>query len=255
MTRLQLPGVTLCAATSVNVAATVSALQQSLDRADFADCLFFTEADLPNIDRRITIIRIAPFSSAADYSEFILTELGRFITTDHCLVVQWDGFVLDPGQWDPAFLQFDYVGAPWPQFDDGHDVGNGGFSLRSRKLLGACLDPRFARSHPEDLAICRVNRNLLEQKHGIRFADRGTAKRFSCERTSSREPTFGFHGIFNMIRLLGPDRFWQVYQSLDHKGSAFVDYLPLFRQLGAGKEPSRRRVRLSMDYLAALAKR
>lgn len=246
---------TLCAATSVNVAATVWALQHSLNHVDFADCLLFTDTAPAQLDPRIRFIAVDRFASGADYSSFMLTRLADYISTDHCLVAQWDGFVLDPAQWDPAFLSFDYIGAPWPQFHDGHDVGNGGFSLRSRKLLEACRDRRFRQSHPEDIAICRINRDLLEREHGIRFADRGSAGRFSVERFQPGHPSFGFHGIFNMVRLLGPDRFWQVYRSLDHKSTAFVDYLPLLRELGSSGQPLSRRLRLSMDYLAALAKR
>ena len=37
----------------------------------------------------------------------------------------------------------DYIGAPWPHFRDGHNVGNGGFSLRSRRLLEACRELPF----------------------------------------------------------------------------------------------------------------
>ena len=245
---------TLCAATSVNVAATIRALQHSLDQVEFGECLLFADACPPELDPRIRMVEVQQFTSGADYSNFMLTRLAEFIRTDHCLVAQWDGFDIDAARCDPNFLAVDYDGAPWPQFHDGHDVGNGGFSLRSRKLLEACRDPSFRVSHPEDIAICRINREMLEREHGIRFADRETANRFSAERSVPGHATFGFHGIFNMIRLLGPDRFWEVYRSLDHKGTAFVDYLPLMRGLGGGAQPLRRRLRLSMDYLAALAK-
>ena len=39
---------------------------------------------------------------------------------------------------------------------------------------------------------------MLEERHGIRFADRVTAARFAFERTAPRDRPFGFHGIFNM---------------------------------------------------------
>jgi hypothetical protein len=188
-------------------------------------------------------------STSGAYSEFLLRGLVDHVRTDHCLVVQWDGFILDAGCWRPEFLDYDYIGAPWPQFHDGHDVGNGGFSLRSRRLLEACRDPAFQLVHPEDLAICRLNRQLLEQQHGIRFAGRAVADRFAYERSTPPGMTFGFHGIFNMVPALGSDRFWEIYRSLDERSTALVDYPLLMRQLHAGRKSAARRARLTLDRM------
>lgn len=246
---------TLCAATSVNLSATLSALNHSLDGAEFAECLLLTDAAITAPDRRIRIVPIERLSSGSAYSEFMLRRLPDFISTPHVLVIQWDGFVLDPRRWDSAFLDFDYVGAPWPQFGDRHDVGNGGFSLRSQRLLHACRAPAFQLAHPEDVAIGRLNRTYLEREHGIRFADRETAARFSFERELPSSPTFGFHGIFNMIPLLGADRFWELYLKLDDRGTAFLDYSLLMRQLGSGASSMRRRYQLTRDRIRGLFKR
>lgn len=251
MARLALPTVTLCAAASINVSATIEALNACLDQIEFAQGLLFTDAEIPTVHRDLRVVRIARLASGSDYSEFLLRRLVDHVTTSHCLVVQWDGFVLDARQWSPEFLECDYIGAPWPQFDDGLSVGNGGFSLRSRRLLEACLDPRFLPSHPEDVAICRTNRPLLEQAHGIRFADRVMAERFAFERTDPRGPTFGFHGIFNMIPTLGPERFREIYRTLDNRDTAFVDYPLLMRQLGGSRNSSGQRAKLTMDRIAA----
>ena len=248
MARVALPTVTLCAAASVNVVPTLEALRVSLEQVEFAECLFFTDEAVVHADHRIRIVPIARLDSSRAYSEFLLKQLSDHIRTQHCLIVQWDGFVLDAGRWDPEFLRYDYIGAPWPQFHDGHDVGNGGFSLRSCKLLEACHDPRFRNEHPEDVAICRVNRDLLEREHGLRFADRSTAQRFAFERTEPRS-AFGFHGLFNVIPALGAERFWAMYSSLDDRRTAFVDYGLLLRQLGSGRNPLRRRLRLTLDWL------
>ena len=249
MTRLALPTVTLCAASSVNVPATVAALRACLAQVDFAECLLLTDASAPTSDPAIQVVPVPRIESARGYSEFLLHDLADHVRTDHCLVVQWDGFILDARQWEPGFLSFDYIGAPWPQFSDGHDVGNGGFSLRSRKLLDACRDPRFRAGHPEDVAICRGNRQLLEQEHAIKFPGRATAERFSFERTNPAGQTFGFHGIFNMIPLLGPDRFWEIYCTLDHRSTALLDYGLLMRQLGTGRDAAARGSRLTLDLL------
>lgn len=230
MSRLRLPSVTLCAAASVNVAATVRALTISLDRLHVAECLLFTDASPVLLDPRIRLVKTARLQSSADYSRFMLNRLGNYIETDHCLVVQWDGFVLDPSRWQPEFLEVDYVGARWPQFPDGQDVGNGGFSLRSRRLLEACASPAFRRSHPEDLAICRENRRLLE-RNGIRFASPALADAFATERSGDLRQSFGFHGVFNMVPVLGAARFREVLRLLDERTTVENDRWVLARQL------------------------
>ena len=255
MPRLRLPTVTLCAATSVNLPATIAALRHCIDQIEFADCLLFTDAEVPTGHPGLRLVPIARMQSSRSYSEFILSSLADHIATPHCLIVQWDGFVLDAGRWESAFLDVDYVGAPWPQFGDTHDVGNGGFSLRSRALLLACRDPEFRGAHPEDLAIGRVNRRMLETRHGIRFADRAMAARFAYERGERNGPTFGFHGIFNMVETLGVERFWQLYRSLDDPSTAYADYRLLMRQIGAGPGALRRRARLTLDRLSGLFRR
>jgi hypothetical protein len=99
-------------------------------------------------------------------------------------------------------LDYDYIGATWPQFDDGLVVGNGGFSLRSRRLLHLLEDDIFEAHHPEDVAICRTWRKMLEEAHGIRFAPPELASTFSAERSGDLRETFGFHGFFNMPDIL-----------------------------------------------------
>jgi hypothetical protein len=122
-------------------------------------------------------------------------------------------------------------------------------------LLQACQDTSFLASHPEDIAVCRINRALLESRFGIRFADQATAERFAFERTTTGEPAFGFHGIFNMIPASGTEEFWRLYSSLDDASTAFTDYRILMRQLGDGRHALRRRLRLTLQWLRNLLTR
>lgn len=251
MAKTKLPSVTLCAAASVNVSATLSALRTCMDKLSFAECLLFTDKAI-DTGGNCRVVPIPRLESSRDYSQFILRRLADHVRTSHCLIAQWDGFVLNANCWDPEFLEFDYIGAPWPHFTDGRDVGNGGFSLRSRRLLEACRDPRFRLGAAEDVAICRVNRSLLEQEHGVRFADRQTAEQFSYERTVPPDPTFGFHGVFNMIEAIGADRFWDIYRTLDDRTTAYVDYWPIFWGLRSGRHPARRRLQFTADRISGL---
>jgi hypothetical protein len=132
----------------------------------------------------------------------MLRELGGHVSTSHALCIQWDGFVLNGPAWDPGFLNYDYIGAPWPHFSDGHNVGNGGFSLRSRRLIDACRDLPFDGEEAEDIVIARRSRNKLE-KDGFRFAPEPVARAFAYERTLPTGSEFGFHGAFNLVRFLG----------------------------------------------------
>lgn len=248
--RLALPDVTLCAVASVNVDATVVAMAHSLALVDCARALLFTDAAVSDLPAGIERIEIAPLRSLAAYSHFVLHRLADWIETSHCLIVQWDGFIVAPDAWDPAFLACDYIGAPWPQFSDGHDVGNGGFSLRSRRLMLACREPGFHDDgSAEDLVIARVNRAMLEERHGVVFADRALASRFSRERDGEGQRTFGFHGVFNLPGAVGIDGFWELYRSLDHRRTVRTDFWPLLRTVLAGPEGLPRALRMGLDRL------
>jgi hypothetical protein len=248
MDRLALPQVTLCAISSVNVDATIRALERCLAQIAFGDAIFFTDAHVVPDHPEIRVVPIDRLPSAAAYSRFVLEILPNMITSSHCLLVQWDGFVVDASRWKRSFLDFDYIGASWPQFADSHRVGNGGFSLRSARLLKACQDPDFASDHPEDIAICRQNRQFLEQRYDIQIADQAVADHFSFERNKVAGPTFGYHGVFNMIQVLGTDEFWATYLLLDDRKSAFTDFQTIFREFGKGRHIWRRRLRFWWHY-------
>lgn len=245
-TRLSLPQVTLCAVSSVNVAATLRALEACFNQIAFADCLLLTDLVVQTRHPGIRVVPIARLGSSAAYSDFLLSHLVDHVHTSHCLVAQWDGHVLDAQRWQPQFLDYDYIGASWPQFDDGYDVGNGGFSLRSRRLMEACRDPGFVPCHPEDVAIGRTNRSWLEEK-GLRFAPRELADAFAAERTGNPGSTFGYHGVWNMPRAIGRAGFWKVYRELDERSSIWIDFPALLKDVGAGRGGLARMARLTFD--------
>lgn len=128
------------------------------------------------------------------------------------MIVQWDGFILDARLWSNEYLAYDYIGARWKSFDDEANVGNGGFSIRSRRLLQATADADITQTHPEDVHLCRTYRTLLQQRYGISYAPQALADRFSVESVASSaelsDPvlTFGFHSLYRMHRVLDPDQ-------------------------------------------------
>lgn len=134
----------------------------------------------------------------ADYSRFMIRELTKHFTTSHVLTIHADGYILNPFTWQDEWLQYDYIGATW-WYKDGMNVGNGGFSLRSKKLCDilATYDLAGEHYHPEDHAICRTYRPALEAL-GIKFAPAEVADKFSLEGHHSPNVKytgqFGFHG-------------------------------------------------------------
>jgi glycosyltransferase involved in cell wall biosynthesis len=199
---LHLPSVTLVGADCVDVRRLLRAAEISQRDIQFGDVKIFSSVVL---DNRVTYI--PPMLTKSHYSVFMMKELWKHIHTSHILVIQYDGFVLNYKAWREEWLQYDYIGAPWEWYTDGMNIGNGGFSLRSKKLhdaLGQDNDiiplndgkiPTY--HHEEDHNICRMYRKYLERQYGIKFAPIEEARKFSIEGWRSNNRTwngeFGFH--------------------------------------------------------------
>jgi hypothetical protein len=216
--RPSLPDVTLVAVTSVAFQATIDALHASMRQVEFGRVLLLSDRRPPaGADAAIQWRQIEPLRSRSDYSRFMLRELAAHIESDYALCVQWDGYVLSGTAWEPNFLEYDYIGAVWPHFQDGQNVGNGGFSLRSRRLLEACRKLPFDGSEAEDVIIARTCRQQLEEQEHLRFASEDVARAFSYERTAPSGNEFGFHGAFNLVRLVGPKASANLFRALERR--------------------------------------
>jgi len=159
-------------------------------------------SSIPDADPRV--VRIDNVDSLETYSHFFIKKLHEYVDTDFVLVIQYDGFILNPEAWTDDFLTYDYIGAPW-WYEDENNVGNGGFSLRSKKLLHILYhDEYITEHHPEDHHIARTYGEYLRSK-GVVFAPEYVASRFSIE-GCLKEPVpvkygsvwtneFGFHGL------------------------------------------------------------
>jgi hypothetical protein len=186
-----LKDVTLVCADTITPDLALKAIKYTLGQMSFADVKFFTDReDLPHA------VYVKPMTGLESYSEFMIKELGNHIKTSHVLCIQWDGYVLNPAAWTDDYLKFDYVGAVWPLGGTTRNVGNGGFSLRSKKLLmeTMAMKPPY---NPEDQMICLRDAPYLESR-GIRFARRDLACRFSSE-LRPYAGQFGFHNFETAI--------------------------------------------------------
>lgn len=187
---IELPRITLVCIDCVAPSRAFVALKTSMKDIKFGSVKLLSSKDI-DIESDIRLVKIRPIDSKEAYSRFILKELDSFYDTDFVLVIQWDGYVWNSKAWTDEFFEYDFIGAPW-HWDK--VVGNGGFSLRSRKLTEMTrkhiFDAEF--EHPEDMAVCRIYRKNFEEQ-GIKFAPVEVAYKFSVE----HEPyvgSFGFHG-------------------------------------------------------------
>ena len=200
--KLRLANVTVACADSVRPDLAARALEICLDKCDFADAVLFSDVAVPG---RFRSERIAPLRSLADYSRFCLRGMPERVHTPFVLVVQWDGYVVDPSAWHRDFARYDYVGAraPYIAADGSWNwfVGNGGFSLRSRRLLDALPSLPLIDGLNEDRLICQAFRGELKKRFKIRFAPDDVADRFSYEQVRTGAATFGFHGLENLHRV------------------------------------------------------
>lgn len=193
--KIYLDNVTLVIVDCVNLTRAIKAYDHCKKHIQFQESKFFTHFDSDLIE----LVKIDKISSIKEYSDFLMFSIDEYIKTSHFIVCQWDGFVWNPHMWDNSFLQYDYIGAPWiPDFlthgvDKRYNVGNGGFSLRSKRLHSFLRENRYILSlHTnEDVSICQLNRKLLED-NGFVFAPLDVAERFSWESGKMRK-SFGIH--------------------------------------------------------------
>jgi hypothetical protein len=207
---LDLSNVTLIAMTSVKIPQTIKALQYSSRGIKFGAIKIISDIEPDNIPDDIIHEYTEKMSDIDDWNYSIIYKLGKHIETEFAILIHDDGFIINPKSWRSEFLEYDYIGAPWPLPMDNFSyrdingeiirVGNS-VSLRSKKLidLPVTLNLEWKPFHGyynEDGFIC-VNYRHIYKEHGMKFADIDVAKYFSHEtqlpETIGIEP-FAFHG-------------------------------------------------------------
>ncbi len=207
----RLDDVTLvCIDTTARQPWSVAAVRRCIASLQFAEVLFFApgpEVLGELVDAGVRWVPLKSLESIGEYSNFVVRSLPDHVRTSHALIVQWDGFVIAPEQWSDEFLTFDYIGAPWTHAPVGQDVGNGGFSLRSSRLMVMARELSLLGGgdlHPEDVFIGVTCRPRLEGA-GMRFPSAEFARRFSVELGGEGNgPPFGFHGPYHFPAVFDP---------------------------------------------------
>lgn len=192
--KIQLPNVTLVAMATRNVEETLQALIYSCKGIEYGQVKLISHYTPHGMPKSIEFVRIDKIKSIDDWSYKIVYELAQHIETEFALLVHADGFVVNPSSWREEFLEYDYIGAPWPlptdsfSYRDVHGeivrVGNS-VSLRSKRLLELPIrlnlpwEP-YCGFFNEDGFICVKNKHIYEE-NGMRFAPLSVAKYFSHE--------------------------------------------------------------------------
>jgi hypothetical protein len=237
MTKLQLLDVavfTFCWGTE-HVEKSLRAMLIAMDQVDFKRSVLITDSsktDLSLFGQVIDRHNIEVCDMSVDlngnlqnddanrsgFCESFVQQTNKYIFDDFCLNVQHDSTIIDIEKWDNRFLQYDYIGAPWPmhiiQASDmvagrieeiPNVVGNGGFSLRTRAFVEESAKLGWEHKN-EDLNICVFNYDTMTSA-GIKFAPPELAAQFSKEHQTPfgifnrnmlfSYNSFGFHGEFN----------------------------------------------------------
>jgi hypothetical protein len=202
---------------------TIRALERTIetlkDKIEISTVYWFSDIAYPKETQyNVKWVKIPRFKKYTDEYNYITLKLVPHVAVeDFNLVIHADGFAVNKDAWDPQFLEYDYLGARW----NNGGVGNGGFTLRSRKLYDAMIDvdilyktsqypQEIIDNHefyvldyygdkviPEDNIICKIYRHKLEQEYGIKFGDGDIVDKFSIEYNMSSHwlgKSLGFHG-------------------------------------------------------------
>jgi Protein of unknown function (DUF5672) len=202
--------VTVVAIDSLQYEATAWALARTCKLFPDSPVLVISDKDFYPGSKHVHV----PKFNRQEHSRICLHEVGKHVNTDYAMFIQYDGFPVDMSKWTNEFLKYDYIGAVWPWKPSPYRVGNGGFSLRSKRLLDATTHLTQIFGGPEDLwledaMISTVHYWWLVSK-GIEFAPEWLAKVWSREHPEGRGPTFGFHDKFNLKHYLTPEELAEI---------------------------------------------
>lgn len=199
MNRL-LDDITLININTIDPKTSVDVLNFCSNSFTFSNVILFSNSIPENITSNIEYVKV-DISKVYDYNKFILQNLCDYVNTTYCIIVQNDGFIINPHLWSDDFLNFDYIGAPWSihqmkVWNRTNRIGNGGFSLRSKRLLEYTKKLGNIDFNLEEDVITSL---LLENNKNFNLPTIKIAAKFSLETHLDDHPNdltkcFGFHG-------------------------------------------------------------
>lgn len=225
-----------------NIDSIVKIGNQSSSKLNFGKKIIYTYKE-PTIDPGDFEIKIIDEVPYEDFNEYITEFYANSFDTEFMINFHCDGFIQKPEAWNDNFLNYDYIGAPiilnFQNINKSSQntvfpvIGNGGFSLRSKKLCqkikklkeinylpkylncfnGSFISEDFYQKLPfyfrhEDVYIGLFCKDILES-YGFKFPDENIASMFSTEHYGFKNGelsfnydiytnSFGFHEIENL---------------------------------------------------------
>ncbi len=195
---LKLPQITLIALSGIDYGLTenTKAIKKSCEGIEWGAVKYIQQGNITDIN---------------SWNKAVIYDLWKYVDTDFAMFIHGDGYVIHPELWRDEFLDYDYIGAPWPLPKDNYSylddtgrlqrVGNS-VSLRSKRLMQApsLYDfewKSYYGNTNEDGFLCCHHRTDLENL-GCVFAPLDVAKHFSKEHEIPENVglnTFAFHSL------------------------------------------------------------
>jgi len=192
-------------------------LSRLLDIPQFKSVKFLTATPIVDEYRHenIEYLSITPLTFN-DYQNFAMFKLHELCKHDFIMTCQGDGWPLNFEKWDDRFLDYDFIGAPWPkelfkdhirgyyakqekieidtdEIPDHWVVGNSGFCIRSKRMMELCASTNFpihlcpwhgnhftTKPNFDDWYFSFAQRPFFELR-GIKYAPPDLASNFSLE--------------------------------------------------------------------------
>jgi hypothetical protein len=193
---IELPHITVVIADTKNYGRAAYAIVKTLEQIKPAKTVWLTDIDYHHPE--VEVVKIPPIKSKADYSRIMTKELTKYFQTPYCLTIQHDGYCIHGEAWKDEFYKYDFIGASWLYPDEDRNVGNDGFSLKSKRLCDILANDDFIEIvEPCDEILGRLYRRYLEQKYDIKYPSEEVADTFSYELRTPICKTLGFHGYFH----------------------------------------------------------
>lgn len=136
-----------------------------------------------------------------DYNKLLTSQwFYEQIKTEVFIIFQTDSCLLQEGV--DRFIGYDYIGAPWPH--RGNQVGNGGFSLRTKSFcLNVCKHFPWKNVN-EDVYFSTYAKHL-----NAKLADYETARAFSCENIKTNTLPLAVHQMPHNIQIPNLNQIFQ----------------------------------------------